>query len=78
MAIIQSLNTTGIETFSDIGAHVKTIVTSNGNKSNILIIVPDRYDISLSIKTYERSRRKQAVSYEVKILNDNQKFPGKI
>ena len=57
MAVIQSLNKSGLETFGELSDRLKSTFYSRFKESNQIAIVPDRYDIVLSIKSDERNRR---------------------
>ena len=71
MAIIQSVNKSGLETFGDLAKRIEKIIMSNFMESDVVALVPDRYDVQHSIKADERSRRTKEVSKEVSLSNDN-------
>ena len=76
MKVVQSINLSGLQTFGDLVGRLESAVFTASKESRIVAVVPDRYDVVLSIKTDERKRRqKVADTQEIAILNDNQSLP---
>lgn len=76
MAVTQSLaNSSSLVTFGDLALCVEKIIVTIFKESAVVIVVPDRYDIPMSIKSHERLRRNQTTSDEIKILRHDQKLP---
>ena len=76
MAVVQSMNWTGICTFGEMATKLGNTIISALNDSSFLAVVPDRYDLKTSIKGEERSRRNHGGhSQEILIKSDSQKLP---
>ena len=75
MAVVQTSMSLKPSSFQDLSGCLEASITSAFKESSILVLVPDRYDIALSIKADERSRRRKSSSLEIKIHSDNQKLP---
>ena len=76
MAVVQSMNWTGISTFGEMATKHGNTIISTLNESSFLSVVPDRYDLKTSIKGEERSRRNHGGhSQEILIKSDSQKLP---
>ena len=78
MAIVQSLNKSGLVTFEDLANRLESAVLSSLKESNTLALVPDRYDVVNSIKSDERFRRQKTDTPVFDIGSDNQKLPKNI
>ena len=55
MAVIHSTSKSGLETFADLDKRFESSIYSSLQESNIVVLVPDRYDVEFSIKSDERS-----------------------
>ena len=76
MALVQSLRNTRFQTFVEIAKSLAlTIFFLNFEESNIIAVIPDRYDIKDSIKFDERSRREKSDSIVTDTTADVQKLP---
>ena len=75
MAVVQSFNKAGLVTFSDLAKRFEPAIFSGLKDSRTVVLVPDRYDVTFSIKSDERSRRQKYYSAEIEIRNDDQKLP---
>ena len=76
MALVQSLNKSGLQTFDQLTARLESSILSNRKESNILVLVPDRYDLQDSIKSDERARRQTSEEVPVvDIVNGSLKLP---
>ena len=75
MALVQTLRSTRFETFGEIAKSLALSILSNFQESNIVAVIPDRYDIKDSIKFDERSRREKSDSVVIDITADLQKLP---
>ena len=58
MAKLQPINFSKFKRFSNVADGIACKIISSFQESNLLVIVPDRYDIELSIKFAERLRLK--------------------
>ena len=76
MAVVQSNLHPKTTTFGQLLESYKMSVIVSLRESKIVVLVPDRYDVELSIKSAERSRRQKATSNEVLIRNGEQKLPN--
>ena len=75
MAVVQSTNHTGLQTFGDLADRLEVSIFSAFKDSNIVVVVPDKYDTQYSIKSDERMRRQKTTCSEITIFNDSQKLP---
>ena len=76
MAVVQSISKSGLATFEDLANRFESSIFSGFQESNFVVLVPDRYDIELSIKSDERSRRQKSMTNEIEISRDSQKLPN--
>ena len=76
MAVVQSNLHPKTNTFGQLLESYKMSVIASLRESQTVVLVPDRYDVELSIKSAERSRRLKATSNEVLIRNGEQKLPN--
>ena len=74
MAVVQSNLHPKTTTFGQLLESYKLSVIASLRESKIVVLVPDRYDVELLIKSAERSRRQKATSNEVLIRNGEQKL----
>ena len=74
MATIQSIDYSKFERFSNVADGITSKILSSFQDNNFLVIVPDRYDFELSIKTAERLRRTETSCQEIEIIG-NRKVP---
>lgn len=75
MAILQSTSWIGTTTFKEMVSKLEKVITSSFHYSSYIAVVPDRYNVSNSIKAEERSRRNQGCSGEILINSDSQRLP---
>ena len=76
MAILQTAKKGKLATFSDLSDALSEQVLSAFNFGNIVSVVPDRYDIELSIKSDERKRCCKTHVAERKIISGETKLPS--
>ena len=69
MAIIQPNDISKFERFS-IADSITFKIISSFQESDLLVIVPDRYNVELSIKSVERLRRTANSAQEIEIISD--------
>ena len=77
MALVQSMNKHDIVTFGELADRFKSSIFSNFRESDYIAVVPDRYNVELSIKGDERSRRQTTLTNQTSISHDSQKLPSK-
>ena len=70
MAIIQSTIQKKVGTFGQLLDNLKSSVSWAFQESNIIVLIPDRYDVEQSVKSAERSRQQQCVGQEVLISSE--------
>ena len=75
MSVIQLSVSYKPTTFQDLSVCLETPISSAFRESSKVVLVPDRYNIELSIKADVRSRRRNSSSLEIKIHSGNQKLP---
>ena len=75
MATIKSTNFSKFERFSNVADGITSKIISSFQESDLLVIVPDRYDFELSIKSAERLRRTETSVQEIEIIS-NRKVPN--
>ena len=75
MAFAQSLRNDRFETFGEIEKSLALTIFLSFQESNIIAVIPDRYDIKDSIKFDKRSRREKSDSFVIDITADVQKLP---
>ena len=78
MAIIQSTIPKNVGTFGQLLDNLNSSVYSAFQDSNIILLVPDKYDVKHSIKSAERSRRHQCVGQKVFISSVDQNMPKSV
>ena len=76
MVLVQSLNKSGLQTFEQLATRLQFSVLSNFKESNVIVLVPDRYDVEDSIKSDERARRQNITEVPViDISNGSLRLP---
>ena len=75
MALIQIGTSLKPKSFDQLKKFLESSISSAYRESSKVALVPDRYDITLSIKADERSRRSTTKSPEIAIHNESQKLP---
>ena len=76
MALVQSLNKSGLQTFEQLVTRLQFSVLSSFKESNVTVLVPDRYDVEDSIKSDERARRQNITEVPViDISNGSLRLP---
>ena len=70
MATIQPTNFSKFERFSNMADGIIYKIISSFQESDLLVIVPDRYDVELSIKSAERLHRTANSAQEIEITGD--------
>ena len=65
MAIIQSTIQKKVGKFGQLLDNLKSSVSSDFQEGNIIVLVPDRYNLKQSMKSTERSKQQQCVGQEV-------------
>ena len=75
MAVVQTSMSCKPTTFQDLSVCLETAISSAFRESSKVVLVPGRYDIALSIKANERSRRQNSSSLEIIIHSGNHKLP---
>ena len=78
MALVQSLRNTQFETFGEIAKSLALTIFLNFQESNIVAVIPDRYNIKDSIKFDGRLRREKSDSVVIDVTADVQKLPKRI
>ena len=69
MTIVQCTIQKNPKTFGQLLQSLKSSVFLSFHESNIIALVPDRYDIEQSLKGAERQRRQQSIDSEIYIRN---------
>ena len=70
MATIQPTNFSKFERFSNMADGIIYKIISSFQESDLLVIVPDRYDVELSIKSAERLHSTANSAQEIEITSD--------
>ena len=70
MATIQPTDFSKLERFSNVADGITYKIILSFLESALLVIVPDRYDVELSIKSAERLRRTENSVQEIEIISD--------
>ena len=76
MSILLTAKKGKLATFSDLSEALSEQVLSAFKFENIVSVVPDRYDIELSIKSDERKSRSKTHDAERKIISGETKLPS--
>ena len=76
MAILQSIDYSKFERFSNVADKIFTKLFSSFLECEVVVVVPDRHDFGFSIKSAKRKRQREDSTHmqEIKVI-DNQKFP---
>ena len=75
MAVVQTSISSKPVTFQDLLKYFENCISTAFKESTKVVLVPDRYDIQLSIKANERLRRAGSVGPEIKIHSESQRLP---
>ena len=78
LGLLQKLKKGKMVTFGDLSDYLIKKITDKFEHVNVVHVVPDRYDISLSIKAGERARRCTVNSTEIKIKGRDAKLPNSL
>ena len=74
MAILQSINYSKFERFSNVADEISAKLLSNFLECEVLVVAPDRCDFEFSIKPAERKRRTEDSNHiQVIEIIDNRK-----
>ena len=76
MALVQSSSANNVLTFEDLSVTFVSHIIDSFKLANIVALVPDRYDLKHSIKSFERSRRNTFEYIERVITGPHMKIPA--
>ena len=70
MATVQSTMQKKVGKFGQLLDNLKSSVSSDFQEGNIIVLVPDRYNLKQSMKSTERTKQQQCVGQEVLISSE--------